>query len=138
MSRSSIMTSQLIKVKHSDDSAENIEEKTIPIRNFFLKKWGHPFLCEIDDNDSLTINFNPIKLCSHWKKGKAKDRQNAINKETVSLNNQYKTSFDLRREKIQQNEISTLWYQIVYKKFMTDHVIKHMDNKTIRDNCEEQ
>ena len=35
-----IMTRQLMKVKHSDDSAENIEEKTIPIRSFFLKKWG--------------------------------------------------------------------------------------------------
>ena len=98
-----IMTTQLAKIKHLDDSPENIEEKkVIPIKSYFLKKWGHPFLCEIDENDSLTINFNPIKLCSHWKKGEAKNKQKAINKEITSLNDQYKSLFDLKREKFQK------------------------------------
>ena len=131
-----IMTTQLAKIKHLDDSPESIEEKAIPIKSYFLKKWGHPFLCEIDENDSLTINFNPIKLCSHWKKGEAKNKQKATNREITSLNDQYKTLFDLKREKLQKIEISALWYKLMYKKFMDDHVIKHMENEILRDRCE--
>ena len=78
------------------------------------------------------VNFNPIKLCSHWKKGEAENKQKAINKEITSLNDQYKTLFDLKREKFQKNEISALWYKLMYKKFMDDHSMFYHFKKTTK------
>ena len=52
------------------------------------------------------------------------------------MTNIYKTLFDLKREKLQKIEISALWYKLMYKKIMNDHVIRHMENKTLRDRCE--
>ena len=94
-----IMINQIASIRYSDEDPETIEEKIVTIRSFFLSKWGHPYICQLDKDDLLFINFRPTKFCSHWKKGDAKTKQNLINREIIEWNNTHKTKFDLQRDK---------------------------------------
>ena len=77
------MINQIASIRYSDDDPEKIEDQITSIRFSFLSKWGHHYICQLNDNDLLFIKLHPIKLCSHWKKGEAKNKQNMAKRKTT-------------------------------------------------------
>ena len=131
-----IMINQIATIQYSDDDPEKIEDQITNIRFSFLSKWGHPYICQLNESDLLLINFNPIKLCNHWKKGEAKNKQNMINKETIAWNDAHKTKFDLQREKLLKNTILSNWQKASYKEYFKSHIITHLDNEYLQSLCD--
>ena len=132
-----IMINQIASIRLSDEDEGKIEEQITTTRSLFLSKWGHPFICQLNESDLLFINFNPIKLCSHWKKGEAKNKQNIINKEITTWNNEHKTKFDLQREKLLKSSILSNWQKTSYQEYINSHIIPHLHNEHLQSLCEE-
>ena len=118
-----MMINQIASIRYNDDDPKKIEDQITNIRFSFLSKWGHPYICQLNENDLLFINLHPIKLCSHWKKGEAKSKQNMVNKEITAWNNAHKTKFDLQRDKLLKNTILSNWQRASYKEYIRSHII---------------
>ena len=106
-----------------DIDSESKEDKLTQLKMEFLNKWGHPHLCQMDDNNNIEIHYKPIKLCSHYKKGKAKDEQLTLNKLAIEEANQFKSKFELQREKAFVKNINNTWVAYTFKNFFEARVL---------------
>ena len=43
----------------SNEDEEKIEEQITTTRSLFLSKWGHPFICQLNESDLLFIKWSP-------------------------------------------------------------------------------
>ena len=123
------MLQQIAETKCMDTDNESKENKSTEIRITFLSKWGHPHLCQLDENDHLDINYKPTKLCSHYKKGKGKDEQIRLNRIIVQESHQYKSKFEIQYDKIFTTDTKNLWTDYTYRKFFQNRVLIELIEK---------
>ena len=88
-----------------------------------MNKWGHPHLCQLDENDHLDINYKPIKLCSHYKKGKAKDEQIRLNRVIITDMEQFKSKLEIHNDKLLTLKVTGVWASYSFKRFFNDRVL---------------